>query len=101
MRPRPPSFAGFSLLDAKPVATLDLHGFTAPEAELAVRNFVQTWRKRSPSSVVHIITGKGRGSGGRPVLLGVVKRMLSGELAASVLEFDLDLDEGGYLVRVR
>lgn len=89
------------LLDAEPVATLDLHGFTAMEAERAVTNFITTWRGRAAGEVVHIITGRGRGSRGRPVLRGAVKRFLAGDIARFVDEFHLDLDEGGYLVRLK
>jgi len=99
---------GDPLFDATPVATLDLHGFTAAEAERAVVNVVRTWAKRRPGGVVHVITGKGRGSRGSvaggqggSVLRPLVKRLLTGELKPLVSDFARDLDEGGWLVRAR
>ncbi len=100
---RAPRYEPFDpLLDAEPAAVLDLHGFTAAEAERAVRNFITTWQGRAGGRVVHIITGRGRGSRGRPVLRGAVKRFLAaGDVARFVAEVQLDLDDGGYLVRLR
>jgi len=51
--------------------------------------------------VVHINTGKGKGSANGPVLRGLVKTLLQGELRAMVEESQLDDGEGGYRVRVR
>lgn len=102
-RRRAPRYEPFDpLLDAEPAAVLDLHGFTAAEAEQAVRNFVTTWQGRAGGQVVHIITGRGRGSPGRPVLRGAVKRFLAADdIARFVAEVQLDLDDGGYLVKLR
>lgn len=101
-RPRHPSFdASDDLLDARPAATLDLHGFTSHEASAAVRSLLETWRRRQPGAVVHIITGKGKGSAGGPVLRGLVKGLLQGELREFVAEWARDEAEGGYKVRVR
>ncbi|MGW8265432.1 MAG: Smr/MutS family protein [Longimicrobiales bacterium] len=99
---RHPEF-GFSgdLLDATPVATLDLHGDTALEAERRVRDFILTQSRIAAGQVVHIITGRGRGSRGGPVLPGAVRKVLAGEVSRFVQEFDRDLDEGGFLVRLR
>ncbi|MDP3910324.1 MAG: Smr/MutS family protein [Gemmatimonadales bacterium] len=95
-RGKHPSFdASDDLLDARPVASLDLHGFTASEAPAAVRSFVQSWSRRSRGAVVHIITGKGT------VLRPVVKTLLQGELRSLVAKWGLDDAEGGYMVRVR
>ena len=97
---RPPEFGFFGdLLDANPVATLDLHGDTALEAQRRLRDFVTTHARISRGEVVHIITG--RGSGRRPVLPGAVRKTLSGEVGRFVEEFDKDLDEAGYLVRLK
>lgn len=97
---RPPEFGYFGdLLDATPVATLDLHGDTALEAQRRVRDFVTTHARISKGQVLHIITG--RGSGGRPVLPGAVRKTLSGEVARFIEEFDRDLDEAGFLVRMK
>jgi len=87
------------VLDARPVATLDLHGFTKAEAEPALRTFLTDWQRRAPGQVVHVITGKGRGSPGRPVLRGLVPRLVKGPLASLVAEWSKDLDEGGFLLR--
>lgn len=99
---RHPEFGFFGdLLDATPVATLDLHGDTALEAERRVRDFILTQSRIAGGQVVHIITGRGRGSRGGPVLPGVVRKVLAGEVGRFVQEFDRDLDEGGFLVRLR
>ena len=89
------------LLDATPVATLDLHGNTALEAEGRVKDFVRTHARISKGQVVHIITGRGLGSRGKAVLPGAVRRALGSEVARFVQEFDKDLDEAGYLVRLK
>jgi DNA-nicking Smr family endonuclease len=95
----PPAFR--DLLDATPVATLDLHGDTALEAERRVKDFIATQARISRGKVVHIITGRGMGSEGRPVLPGAVRRALASETHRFVEEFDRDLDEAGFLVRLR
>lgn len=97
----PGPFAFRDLLDASPVATLDLHGNTALEAERRVKDFVATHARVSRGEVVHIITGRGMGSGGRPVLPGAVRRALGSEIKRFVEEWDRDLDEAGFLVRLR
>jgi len=99
---RHPDFGGFGdLLDATPVATLDLHGDTALEAERRVRDFILTQKRIAGGQVVHIITGRGLGSRRGPVLPGAVRRVLEGEVAPFVREFDRDLDEAGFLVRLK
>jgi DNA-nicking Smr family endonuclease len=92
---------GDPLFDAPVHAALDLHGSTAEEARGLVRSFVETAGRRAPGAVVHIITGKGRGSPGRPVLRGAVSGLLRGELASRVADWTPDVDEGGFLVRLR
>ena len=89
------------LLDATPVATLDLHGDTALEAERRVRDFVSTHARISRGKVIHIITGRGIGSRGRAVLPGAVRKALTSEISRFVEEFDRDLDEAGFLVRMK
>jgi hypothetical protein len=97
-----PAFGGHDpLLDAIPAATLDLHGDTAMDAERRVRDFIRAHGRISSGRVVHVITGKGRGSAGRPVLPGVVRRVLGGDVARFVADFDRDLDEAGFLIRLK
>lgn len=97
-----PSFGGFDpLLDATPAATLDLHGDTAVEAERRVRDFIRTQARIAGGKVIHVITGRGRGSRGRPVLPGVVRKVLGGDVARFVQDWDKDLDEAGYLIRLK
>jgi len=90
-----------SLFAARVTAVLDLHGRTASEAREAVRSFLSLCARRWPGSVVHIITGKGNRSAGRPVLRGAVAGMLRGELASRIADWARDPDEGGFLVRMR
>lgn len=66
-----------------------------------MRRLLETWRQRQPGAVVHIITGKGKGSAGAPVLRGLVKSLVKGELSEFVAEWARDDGEGGYKVRVR
>ena len=89
------------LLDATPGATLDLHGDTALDAERRVADFLGTQARIRPGQVVHVVTGKGRGSGGRPVLPGVVRRVLSGDVGRFVAHWDKDLDEAGFMIRLK
>ena len=99
---RPPEFGLFGdLLDASPVATLDLHGDTAMDAERRVKDFVSTHARISRGKVIHIITGRGLGSRGRAILPGAVRKALSSEISRFVAEFDRDLDEAGFLVRLK
>ena len=101
-RNKQPEFGLFGdLLDATPVATLDLHGDTALDAERRVRDFIRTQARISSGQVIHVITGRGLGSPGRPVLPGVVRKVLKGEMSRFVQEFDKDLDEAGFLIRLR
>lgn len=86
------------LLDATPAETLDLHGFRASEVPAAVEGFL---RRQRAGVVVHIITGRGRGSPGKPVLGPRVRALLAGQLNGLVGDYAKDLSEGGYLVRRR
>ena len=49
---------------------------------------------------MHVITGKGKGSPGRPVLKTRMKTMLRAGLP-QVEEWGPDLDQGGYLIRLK
>jgi DNA-nicking Smr family endonuclease len=77
---------------------LDLHGFAAAEAKTAVTAFI---RRNRSGSIVHIVTGKGKGSAGKPVLRSLVSGMLKGELASLVSDWALDSGDGGFKVRIR
>ncbi len=83
------------------MATLDLHGFTASEVPLALSTFFSSWRRRDKGALVHVITGKGKGSAGRPVILPRVRRMLSEEFHGIVASFEPDETGGGFLVRLK
>ncbi|MGE0355261.1 MAG: Smr/MutS family protein [Gemmatimonadales bacterium] len=101
-RPRTPRWDLHDpLLDAHPVAELDLHGHTREEARGATELFLQRCRRSNSAQVVHIITGRGRGSAGGPVLKPLLKRLLAGELSRYVSEFGEDDDGGGFKVRVK
>ena len=78
------------------VATLDLHGYTADQAQLRVRDFLTTHSRISAGSVVHVITGKSTG-----VLLELVRDMLHDEAAHHVDEYAGMMGGGGWAVRVK
>ena len=83
-----------------PIAdTLDLHGMRAAEALGAVTAFLRRSRRRTPGALVHIVTGKGRGSAGMPVLKTRVRTLLR-DAELPIADFAEDLDGGGYLVRL-
>ena len=84
-----------------PVATLDLHGFTASEVPLALSTFFSSWRRRAKGALVHVITGKGKGSPGRPVIQPRVRRLLSEEFHDVVDSFEPDETGGGFLVKLK
>ena len=89
------------LLTETPLATLDLHGYTAAQARPRVRDFLTTHARLSGSRVVHLITGKGTGSSGTAVLLDLVRGMLHDEVAHLVDEYAGMLGGGGWVVRVK
>ena len=62
---------------------------------------VASAHRKQRGELIHIITGKGRHSPDGAVLKGAVKTLLKGDLAPMIKAFGPDLDEGGYLVRVR
>lgn len=89
----------FEPLDGPVADTLDVHGMDAAAANAAVTAFLRRVAKHSPGALVHVITGRGRGSPGRPVLKPRIRTLLkSGELP--VAAWGEDLDGGGYLVRL-
>ena len=87
-----------ALLDARPTDTVDLHGLRADEVQRALEPFLK--RQRS-GAVVHIITGRGRGSRGQPALFPRVRVLLTGALAGLVADMTKDVDAGGFIVRRR
>ncbi len=98
----PPELTGIArLLSEMPLATLDLHGYTGPQARLRVRDFLTTHSRISAGSVVHVITGKGTGSEGGGVLLELTREALAGEAADLVDEYAGMLGGGGWVVRVK
>ncbi len=99
--PSPPFVDPFDPLDGPIGQTIDLHGFRREEARLRVIAVVTAAHRKQRGELVHIITGKGRHSPDGAVLKGAVKTVLKGDLAPMIKAFGPDLDEGGYLVRVR
>lgn len=91
----------FDPLDGPVSDRLDLHGFTASEAQARLRTYLDHARRKAPGGLVHIITGKGRNSAGAPVLKQLVRTFLRSGDASQVAAWGLDDDEGGYLVRLR
>ncbi len=83
------------------VATLDLHGFQASEVSLALETFLTSWRRRAKGGVVHIITGKGKGSPGLPVLKPRVRRLLTDDYNDRIDWFEQDDSGGGFLVKLK
>ena len=93
--------ASDTLLDARPLETLDLHGHAAHEVPALVRGFLTNWQRRSPGGIVHIITGKGRGSTNGAVLRPKVAALLKTELHALVADWARTSDDGGYAIKLR
>ncbi len=89
------------LMAAYPVASLDLHGFNAVQAEGRVRSFVRTHASASPGGVVEIVTGKGTRSAGPAVLPGLVRDLLQGDLKPEVAEWVGVPGGGAVKVRLR
>ena len=89
------------LLDARIATTLDLHGLDAAAARQAVERLLSGKGGARSGEVVHIVTGRGRTSAGRPVLYPLVGRLLAGALRHHVAEHSKDVNEGGYVVRLR
>ena len=101
MPPRSPRFSSKDpLFDAPVAATLDLHGFTASEAEPALRSFINSWKSRAPGAVLHVITGRGRGSKGAPILKPLVRRLLKELAPATVKDWARTDDDGGYRLKL-
>jgi len=88
------------LLDAPVAERLDLHGFGAEEAVQAARSFLENWQRRGSGLVVHVITGKGKGSAGPPVLKRKMAALLK-QLPAVVADWAPDESGGGFMIRLR
>lgn len=88
------------LLDAPVVDTVDLHGLSVIEADLTVRQVVETWHRRG-GGVLYFITGTGKGSVAGPVLKRKVAALLKRDLSAYVVDHARDDAWGGFKVRVR
>ncbi len=73
---------------------------TADEAERRLGFFLDRHRFTSGGRVIHVITGKGAGSPGQPVLPGLVRGLLGEEFADVVREFAGLPGGGGYAVRI-
>ena len=101
-RNRQPRFDSHDDLLDGAAATLDLHGAGAAEAKAAVRAFLAGQARRAPGSVVHIITGKGRGSANGAVLRPAVAAELRGPVCAPwIADWARDAHDGGFKVRLR
>lgn len=87
--------------EAPMAATLDLHHHTRDQARVSLENFVTRCSRAHSGKVVHIITGKGNRSIHGPVLPGLVRGMLENGLRPYVAEVQKDLDEAGFVVRMR
>lgn len=61
--------------------------------------FLAAARRRHPGGLVHLITGRGRSSAGRPVLGGIVRTLLRG--SGDAAHWRSDDHGGGFLVRLR
>ena len=90
-----------TLHGAFPVATLDLHGLRAHQAESRVSGFLRQWSTREPGAVVEIVTGRGNHSEDGPVLFGAVRDLLDHDFADLVDDYSLNRGSGGWLVRLR
>jgi len=80
---------------------LDLHGFSADGAERRLEDFLTTHAVRSPGEVVRVITGRGAGSSGAPVVQQRVRELVTGRLAHRVADWAVDIGGGAYLLRMR
>jgi DNA-nicking Smr family endonuclease len=83
------------------VAEVDLHGLGVERAEDRVESFLRTWSVREPGAVVRIITGRGSGSQGRPVVQDAIRAALSGWAGAWVVDWSVDHGGGAFLARLR
>ena len=98
----PPTSTGIAgLLSEMAVASLDLHGLTAAQAQRRLRDFITTHSDISAGQVVHVITGKGSGSEGPAVLWELVRDMLDDDANKQVDEYAGMLGGGGWVMRLK
>lgn len=97
-----PSNSGnpFDSLDGRVDEELDLHGFSGVDARVMLEGFLKAAQRRKPGGLLHVITGKGRGSAGRPVLKPIVRAALVAAPPTVVKEWGKDDHDGGFLVRL-
>jgi len=100
-RPRQPPRDPFDPFDAPIDHTMDLHGLRAAEARAWVTSTVESLARNRPGALVHIITGRGRGSVAGPVLQRTIGALLRSGRLGGVETFATDLDGGGYMVRLK
>jgi DNA-nicking Smr family endonuclease len=98
---RPAPQDPFDPLDGPVDRTVDLHGLRAAEARAHVAAVVESAHRKTPGALLHVITGRGRGSPGAPVLKGAIRSLLRSGQLRPVEAWAMDLDEGGYLVRLK
>jgi DNA-nicking Smr family endonuclease len=98
---RPAAGSPRTLHGAIVAGELDLHGRSARQAEQRLKMYVERMTVSAPGAVVRVITGRGAGSAGAPVLQGVVRDALTGWLRHRVAEWAVDVGSGAYLVRLR
>jgi len=90
-----------SVFDSPIAKELNLHGLDGARARQAVEQVLSGKGGARSGQVVHIITGRGNNSAGKPVLLPLVGGIIRKELGRRVAEYSKDENEGGYLVRLR
>jgi DNA-nicking Smr family endonuclease len=90
----------FDALDGRVDETLDLHGFSGIDVKVMIDRFLVAAQKRHPGGLLHVITGKGRGSAGRPVVKPVVRAALAAAPPTVVRTWAKDDHDGGFLVRL-
>jgi DNA-nicking Smr family endonuclease len=100
-RARPPPRDPFDPLDGPVDHTMDLHGLRAAEARAWVTSTVDSLARHRPGALLHIITGRGRGSAGGPVLQRTIGTLLRSGQLRHVETWATDLDGGGYVVRLK
>jgi DNA-nicking Smr family endonuclease len=83
-------------------AQLDLHGQTVLEAVTNAERFLRAQRKARPGAVVRVVTGRGRSGGGAPIRTRVrtLLRALREE-GAVVRDYELEVSEGSFLIKLR